>query len=545
MPDYTPLPGTLNELFSRRQQEQDAEPRSLVPDPTRGFVPSTPVPAAPPQERTPTTREVANTLMGVVGAGMSIPKRVLWNLGPALVGRSGEGPQTGAEALQRLGLDYNSPGQRALGHGAGAALDLLGDPMNLMGMGTAGRGAAAAAPAAAGEGALVRRLERMVTPVAEANAAGRPVMQARLDNWAQGVGRPPSQFAPGAGGPPSIANAGALPRPPGPTVPNGGGQVMRAGPGTRGYVDPSAFGYDEAALRSVQLNSPNFNPNAPALGLGTGQFTQDASHAARMGLADYNPLSTSRLLPSAASAETAAPSLTRQLESLSSSTPSRLDRMLGRTPPAAAQPPAASPLSNLGIPVDSEGTPIVRSLADQLRNQQRQGSSTQPLGGFRGATTPEMPSTPPPRPMSSQPDGPGLFPGQPNLTAHDLGVAPDQLVSPRALTIPPNRQATIPLNQSRAPAPTPSPSGQFDTSFSLGGQARTELEREALRAGHNSVESYLASRPPSQGNLGDLWRQLNPPSALNETPNPLGGTLGFRSPTIPQPPPGVRYPWEY
>lgn len=238
----------------------------------------------------------ANLGRAILNAGqtmLSAPRQAAWDIGPTLVGRSGQGPQSGAEALQRLGLDYNSPGQRALGHGLGAGLDMTADPLMLSGMGF-GRaaGTGAAAPEA---GTLTRRLERMVAPVAEANAGGAPIAQARIDNWMQGVGHPPVAFAPGAGGP--LANAGALPRPLAATVPaGGGGPVLRAGSGARGSVDPATFGYDTNAMRALQLNSPNFNPASPAFGLGTGQFTQDASHAARMGVGEYNPLTTSSLL---------------------------------------------------------------------------------------------------------------------------------------------------------------------------------------------------------------------------------------------------------
>lgn len=257
-------------------------------------------------------------------AGLDGPRRAVWNLGPALVGRSGQGPQNGAELFSRLGM--NGPTSGAIGAGLGAGLDLVANPMNLAGMGFGRVAPAAGATRSAipEAGTLTRRLERMVAPVAEANAAGRPIAQARIDNWMQGVGHPGAPFAPGAGGP--LANAGALPRPSGSmssTVLGGGAPAAgrRLGSAAPGYVDPAGFGYDAAATRSLQLNSPNFNPANPAFGLGTGQFTQDASQAARMGLGEYNPLTTSQFIQGAEATPAATTSLMDRLRRMAPSAP--------------------------------------------------------------------------------------------------------------------------------------------------------------------------------------------------------------------------------
>src|SRR5262245_4596506 len=95
-------------------------------------------------------------------AGLDGPRQALFNLGPFLVGRSGQGPQTGSELLSRLGANPDSAWTTGLGMG----IDLVADPTNLVGMGAANRAAQGgraagravnAAPEAAG---LAQRLER-------------------------------------------------------------------------------------------------------------------------------------------------------------------------------------------------------------------------------------------------------------------------------------------------------------------------------------------------------------------------------------------------
>jgi hypothetical protein len=309
------------------------------------------------------------------------PRQAAYNVGPALVGRAGQGPQTGAEMFQRAGLDYDVPWQRALGAGAGAGMDMLANPLNLIGMGAGGAGRAA--PAA--EGALARRLERMVAPVSESNAAGRQAAQARIDNWMQGVGHPDqymaNRFAASGGQPnnvgpvmsgtvPNIRPPGSLPFSP-PTDPLQGlgvGRFVRdpVPAGTPGSVQ--GFAPDVNALRSLQLNSARFNPDIPAFGLGTRQFTQDASQAARLGLGEGGiPLSTARLMPGA---EVSANPLTSHLQQMAGGgASSRLDRMLGRTPPT-------SPTS-----MANEGNAtMARRLSDQFSPQSAPPSGPPPAG---------------------------------------------------------------------------------------------------------------------------------------------------------------------
>ncbi len=122
---------------------------------------------------------------------------------------------------------------------------------------------------------------------------------------------------------PSFRPPGALPFTP-PTNPiqgvGVGMQVRSPIPaGTPGSVQ--SIGYDANAMRSLQLNSPHFNPSAPAFGLGGGQFTQDASQAARMGLGEYNPLTTSRFMPAAEATNSTSSPLMDRLRRMSSPSP--------------------------------------------------------------------------------------------------------------------------------------------------------------------------------------------------------------------------------
>jgi len=80
--------------------------------------------------------QIGQTALNGVGAAISIPRLMAWNIGPAIVGKTGQGPQNGAELFQRLGMNYDSPAQRALGHGLGAGLDMLADPTLLAGIGS-------------------------------------------------------------------------------------------------------------------------------------------------------------------------------------------------------------------------------------------------------------------------------------------------------------------------------------------------------------------------------------------------------------------------
>lgn len=231
-----PLAGTLNALNAPPQLPEQ-----------RGLVIPTAPPSGPrqPPQREMGLGEILGKLGGMAAQTTQIPRMMAWNLGPALVGRSGEGPQTGAEALQGVGLNYDSPWQRALGHGGGKALDLLADPVNLIGM---GRGAPRTAVAEGG-GALARRLEEFAGP-GMANQLAEPAA-VNVSSMEQGF-RPLSPFQgrmPAGIRAPAPLGAGVPPRP----------------------VTPAP---DFEALRVQQLNSPSFNPALPAPGLGTPSFSQ-------------------------------------------------------------------------------------------------------------------------------------------------------------------------------------------------------------------------------------------------------------------------------
>lgn len=196
--------------------------------------------------REPTLGEMAGVGLQGVGAALSIPRMMAWNAGPALVGHAGEGPQNGAELLHRLGMvDLNSPTQRAIGAGTGAALDMLADPINLIGMG-AGR----AAQGQAAQGQMAGRLERFAGA-----GLGDAMLEARLRvppmspeaARAAGVTRPPLDWPSTAPSAPGWAR-------PVETMP------QRAPWG--GSLDPSSFARDIDQLRVDALNSPTFAQSA-------------------------------------------------------------------------------------------------------------------------------------------------------------------------------------------------------------------------------------------------------------------------------------------
>ncbi len=143
------LAGTLNDLGAG-----DAPAPGLV---LQGQGPLQP--QQPPQ-REMTLGQIANVGLQGVGAAMSLPRIMAWNAGPAMVGRSGQGPQTGAELLGRLGMDQNSGLTQALGAGT----EMVADPMMLMGGGLFGRTSRAAAPAESAAGGIAQRLEQFAGP---------------------------------------------------------------------------------------------------------------------------------------------------------------------------------------------------------------------------------------------------------------------------------------------------------------------------------------------------------------------------------------------
>lgn len=409
-----PLPGSLNALFSPPPQAAGL----VVPGAPSG-------PVQTPQ-REMGLGDIGRSVLGMAGQTLDIPRMLAWNAGPALVGRSGQGPQTGADALQRLGLNYDSPVQRAIGHGLGIGLDLVANPMNLVGMGAA-RGAT---PAAAN---LTRRLEQFAGPGlqdATQAASSRLVASAAANG---GYARP---FATPWGADvlsqARVADPSRVPiamaRPRGgaadlqATVPGGGVAVsprpirVAGGPGS-----VQSFGYDADVMRSLQLNSPNFNPANPVFGLGTGQFTQDASHAARMGLGEYSPLATSRFM---SGADVEAPSIIRRLERMTASPP-QLSRPTYTIPGPNYSAPGAAP---------ARLTPE-RSIEDVLRDAARLAEGNPAPSPWRG---------PSPSLSSSAYGSPTL----PNLTSrsptiYDILNVPrnpgtgDTLLPGRGLTLPP------------------------------------------------------------------------------------------------------------
>lgn len=285
-------------------------------------------PVAAPR-RDPTLNELVGGTANVLS---QIPGFAARNVGPLLVGRNLQGPQSSAEAFQRLGANYEVPWQRALGHGLGAGLDMMADPTMLMGMG--GGAGRVAVP----EGLLTRQLEQFASPRSSvmspwgaevlsrariADPSRVPVAIPRTRGLPAAESLPatiPGGGAPAA--PTTIQRPGQLPfTPPAEVrpIPAQGNYRPPTPPGTPGSVQ--SFAHDADAMRSLQLNSPHFNPAEQAFGLGTGQFTQDASQAARYGLGEYNPLTTSQLLPSAGAATPSNPLL------------SRLERLTGRIPP--------------------------------------------------------------------------------------------------------------------------------------------------------------------------------------------------------------------
>lgn len=245
-----PLAGSLNALSA----PQYDDPGGLV---IPGGNPGGPYVPRPPQ-REYGLNEILGKLGGMAGATLDVPRLMAYNLGPALVGRPGQGPQTGAELLGRLGLDPNSPTQRAIGHGGGAALDMLANPINLLTMG--GGGAAANRVA----GPLTSRLEAMAGEGLAGRLAGNPATGS-IAGMEQGSLLNP-RFSPSMS-----PFAGRQPYTAAEMIAERAGMAPRTA--TPPPITPRT---DFAALRSEQLNSPSFNPSLPAPGLGTPSFSQES-----------------------------------------------------------------------------------------------------------------------------------------------------------------------------------------------------------------------------------------------------------------------------
>lgn len=391
-----PLAGTLNALNAPPQLPEQ-----------RGLVIPTAPPSSPrqPPQREMGLGEILGKLGGMAAQTTQIPRMMAWNLGPALVGRSGEGPQTGAEALQGLGLNYDSPWQRALGHGGGKALDLLADPMNLIGM---GRGAPRAA-AAEGGGNLIRRLEQHAGPGLADSLAANPATATipQLEWGTRSV--PNAPFSPRSPFMPRVPLANverAVPT----GIPSGGGPMPRA---------------DFDALRAQQLNSTSFNPALSAPDLGTSAFSQGSP---------------------------AAPSLTRRLEQLAVMPPARTPLSGPNLGPPTINPTAVPGGTPLARPLTSMPPPYFNEAraSGQTISPNRQGTLADVLA------TAELPRTPaappnfgppvPPAPATSGTPAPFVTgANQPiELGGLNLRAAFEAVRSGRGRTLPLGRGDTLP-----------------------------------------------------------------------------------------------------
>ncbi len=243
--------------------------------------------------------------------------------GQGLAALTGWDIPSGSDVLARLGMDPDSMLTKGLGFGA----DMLTDPL------TWGGGAAVSALSRAGKAAsaarqasLVGRLEGMAGSGlrgAEQAASGRLASAVAANGgFAKPLGTPwgadvlgkariadPSRVPIAiakprglAALPETVPGGGTTPTPPSPLT-----RTIRAATpaGTPGSVQ--GFAHDADALRSLQLNSPHFNPAEPVFGLGTGQFVQDAGTASRYGLGEYNPLTTTSLVDRLRSMQSAGP----------------------------------------------------------------------------------------------------------------------------------------------------------------------------------------------------------------------------------------------
>jgi hypothetical protein len=175
--------------------------------------------------------------LGGVSDVLSAPRRMLWNGVAGALGT--DAPDSGSELLGRLGMDKDSMLTHALGFGVEAMTDPMTYAGGLLGRLTGrglgaitGAGKAAAATEAASP--LVGRLERM--------AGGGFNKAPKI--WDKPL------------------------------------EALKGGIG----------GFDQAALRADQLNSPFFRPDLPVFNLGTPEFSQIAAPTATS-IAGRSPLS--------------------------------------------------------------------------------------------------------------------------------------------------------------------------------------------------------------------------------------------------------------
>lgn len=174
---------------------------------------------------------LGDAMLSAFGTIASAPRRALWDVGPSLVGRSGQGPQTGTEMLGRLGMDRDSGLTQALGFGA----EVAGDPLTMMSaLGHAGR----AAPAVAdGAGNIAQRLEQFAGQGLTGTLASRPA-SGSLGGLSQVAAHSPPPV-------PSVAAQMAArgPAPAAARLPRPDFKPVARGPAWGGNLDPSTFGY--------------------------------------------------------------------------------------------------------------------------------------------------------------------------------------------------------------------------------------------------------------------------------------------------------------
>lgn len=214
---------------------------------------------------------LGEAILGAAGTIASAPRQALWGIGPALVGQSGQGPQSGVDLLSRLGMDPNSGMTRAMGFGA----EMVGDPMMLMGAASlAGRGVQQAAGRQVAS-PLAARLEQYAGGGLADTLTSRPAANAIGDLGGQAGARA------GAMARPSMS--ASVPQAVAPSIDDAVAQQIAARQGqpvraAGGYLEPPSFS-------NFSDHSPSFL-QAPPGPRGYPNFP--------------TPLSTERFMPGAA-----------------------------------------------------------------------------------------------------------------------------------------------------------------------------------------------------------------------------------------------------
>lgn len=535
-----PLAGTLNALNAPTQADG-------------GFYLPAGASAPRAQQREMGLNEIIGKLAGMAGEATRIPQMTAWNLGPALVGRSGQGPQTGAEALQRLGLNYNSPGQRALGAGAGKALDLLADPLNLVGAG--GRTAPAAASAAQ-TGDLARRLEQFAGPgVASARRAeqGRATLADALRRMS--VDRPPLTGNPAPlVSPQVIAQSG--------TVPGGGafggGRSAAEKAANRALIQQAPTAIAEArasgvtvpgtpSTASVTTPQPVFGRASPPDPLGgslpRGGLAEGASPSF---LHQIGPggQSINRPMPPGGFPDFPAGTPGGALPALESarflnptpSAASRLDRLVG-TPPAGNSAALSRRLEQYAPPV----SPTAREPFPMPADTGAIRGRTQPLGEVvpfnerSGVPGVELPA----RRLGDMSARTGTTPNFQDMFA---GLSESEKAKLAGEIKPASRPSTSLMDVVRNELPAYTRAETVPQVDVLGGRPLTRPETSPLLGPPSPLAPATTGTPALPGGLGALDNAtsgvpFNLRAAFEALRNPgRGQTLGPRSPTLPNGP---------